>query len=141
MSRRAMARRDTIRRTTTSSLRIAANRRNAQKSTGPRTPEGKARSSRNARKHGLSAPVQADPSLLRAIDELTLELAGRGAGVERRERAARVASAQAELACARQAREALYGAPLDPVELAGKLESLDRYERRARSRRKFAIRA
>ncbi|MEK6797967.1 MAG: hypothetical protein AABZ12_03295 [Planctomycetota bacterium] len=38
-----------------SPLRLAANRRNAQRSTGPRTPEGKSRSSRNAVKHNILA--------------------------------------------------------------------------------------
>src|SRR5207244_1053320 len=38
----------------TTAAQIAANRRNAQRSTGPRTPQGKARSSANARKHGIN---------------------------------------------------------------------------------------
>ncbi|WP_435011478.1 hypothetical protein P12x_002790 [Tundrisphaera lichenicola] len=38
----------------TSEARVAANRRNALLSTGPKTPEGKARSRENAVKHGLT---------------------------------------------------------------------------------------
>ena len=39
----------------TSPNKIEANRRNAKKSTGPRSAAGKAKSSRNAVKHGLLA--------------------------------------------------------------------------------------
>jgi hypothetical protein len=40
---------------TVSPEQLAANRANAARSTGPRTPEGKLRSSQNARKHGFTA--------------------------------------------------------------------------------------
>jgi hypothetical protein len=59
-----------------SDARVAANRRNAQRSTGPRTGAGKARSSRNAQKHGLSRPASHDPALAPDLDALTRLLAG-----------------------------------------------------------------
>ena len=40
---------------------IEANRRNAQRSTGPKTPEGKAAVSRNAQKHGLASRLAVLP--------------------------------------------------------------------------------
>ena len=45
----------------TTTTRAEINRRNAQKSTGPRTPEGKERSRLNAVKHGLSATIPVLP--------------------------------------------------------------------------------
>ena len=41
----------------TSDRKIAANRANAAKSTGPKTPRGKRNSSRNGIRHGLLASV------------------------------------------------------------------------------------
>ena len=40
-----------------SEKRLAANRANAQKSTGPKTPQGKAYSSQNATTHGMLASI------------------------------------------------------------------------------------
>lgn len=42
-----------VSKTTVSARRLAANRQNAKCSTGPKTPEGKATSSRNSYKHGI----------------------------------------------------------------------------------------
>ena len=54
---------------------IAANRRNGSLSRGPKTSAGKARSSRNALKHGLSIPVNRDKTLRRQIEVLARILA------------------------------------------------------------------
>ncbi len=52
-----------------SEKQIEANRRNAQRSTGPRTPEGKARSSRNNLRHGLTAQIVLMPDEDREIHD------------------------------------------------------------------------
>jgi hypothetical protein len=45
----------------TTALQVAANSRNATHSTGPKSPEGKARSSKNALRHGLRSDVPVLP--------------------------------------------------------------------------------
>ena len=58
-----------------SERQIAANRRNARSSTGPRSQVGKKRTNRNAFRHGLTIP-NADPDVAVKIDELTLQFVG-----------------------------------------------------------------
>jgi hypothetical protein len=84
--------------------RLAANRRNALRSTGPKSAAGKQRAARNALKHGLAVPVGADPTLFEQIDALALLIAGEEASAARLVLARRVAEAQLDLDRVRAAR-------------------------------------
>jgi hypothetical protein len=55
---------------------IAANRRNAGKSTGPRSRAGKKRARQNAYRHGLAAGPATSATFIRNVEKLAREIAG-----------------------------------------------------------------
>ena len=120
----------------TSDRKTEANRANARVSTGPNTFHGRARSAGNAFRHGLSLPVQFDQALGEEVQALARHIAGPNAGAQIQMLACRVAEAEVDLRRVRLARHQLLSS-----REAKALEAMERYERRARSRRKFAIRA
>jgi hypothetical protein len=117
------------------SLRAKINRLNARHSTGPRTAEGRARSSKNSLRHGLAVPIDVMPELAKRRDviadaieasgefpkDLAMSLAGFLITLER-VRAARHAS----LTCGVPATASLSSA-------IGEHLSTLRYEREARA--------
>jgi hypothetical protein len=117
-----------------SERQIAANRANAKKSTGPRTPAGRARSSQNARIHGLTSKL-IDPVHDRAPQEKIDELAGVGADQFRLDSAKNFLYAQLRLERVAEERQRLFEELLVSQNIADKrlrrIAALDRYERYA----------
>ena len=60
----------------TSQRKIAANRSNSQRSSGPRTADGKRKASGNSRKHGWAALERRLPTASPAIEQLAKALSG-----------------------------------------------------------------
>jgi hypothetical protein len=133
----------------TSERKIAANRNNAKKSTGPRSEGGRSVSRRNALRHGLAVSIGNDSAFGSDVEDLA-KLLSSASGLHSVSGVAReAAEAQLDLSRIRNIRDCLYetiyfvdGAASDRLaELNDKLAKLERYERRAFSRRRRALRA
>ena len=89
-----------------SERQIAANRRNARKSTGPRSGAGKKRASRNAYRYGLTLNITS-AAFAKQLDKLVREIAGDTKDAILLERARAIAQAELELARVRRVKVAL----------------------------------
>jgi hypothetical protein len=131
----------------TTEKKIAANRRNAKRSTGPRTKSGQAKASRNALRHGLAISIASDPALSGEAERLARMIAGDD--TERLPSARIAAEATIELSRIRLAKTQCHERSTAPggsddiqvveASLLGLIQ-VDRYERRAFSRLKKALR-
>ena len=90
----------------TSERQIAANRRNARTSTGPRSTSGKKRASQNAFRHGL-AKRMSSAEVDREVEELARQIAGDTEDKITIELARDAAEAELELARVRRVKAAL----------------------------------
>jgi hypothetical protein len=129
-----------------SERQIAANRKNAKKSTGPRSEAGREASRHNARRHGLAIAIETDPAFQHDIEKLAKALSPCQNVGEHAQDAAR---AELDLMRIRKIRTSLFemfslvandANSVSLAELNDKLAKLERYERRAFSRRKRALR-
>jgi hypothetical protein len=90
-----------------SERQIAANRRNARRSTGPRSGAGKTRASRNAYRHGLTLNITSTAEYAKQLETLVRKIAGGTKDPVKLERARAIAQADLELARVRRAKVAL----------------------------------
>ena len=133
-----------------SDRKVAANRGNAKKSTGPKSESGQKRSRRNARRHGLAIDVGSDPTFSADIESLAKAISSAWGAHSVGDLGREGAAAEIDLLRIRKIRAALFNAffegrpdvqPNDYAALNTHLAKLERYERRAFSRRKYALRA
>jgi hypothetical protein len=126
-----------------SEKQIAANRRNAMRSTGPKSRLGKFRSSRNALRHGFSLGLALDPASIRRVNSLKGKLLSEGASKDTERAGEEFARAEIQIASIRntqsKALAELVKAPEgDHTKEIRRLAALDRYERYALTLRQRA---
>jgi hypothetical protein len=118
---------------------MAANRANAQRSTGPKTAAGKMKSSRNAYRHGLSGPLPNDLETSSKVSAMVRALMLGGAAEHNHSWAVEFAEAHAARLRIRAVRKnMLLWINRGDDDTARRLLYLDRYERYADTRRRRA---
>src|SRR3954454_15443473 len=105
---------------------IAANRRNGQKSTGPKTKAGKTRSSGNAFRHGLTSRRRVHEEWAQDIELVASHIAGSSHNPLVLEDARTAAEAIVQLVRVRRARVALIGQLSDSPNLGSDLKPTTR---------------
>jgi hypothetical protein len=90
-----------------SERQIAANRRNARKSTGPRSGAGKKRASRNAYRHGLTLSITSSAAFAKQLEKLARKIASDTENAIVLEHARAIAQAELDLARVRRAKVSL----------------------------------
>ena len=120
---------------------IAANQKNAKRSTGPQTMAGKKMSSRNSYKHGLSLALEPDGATRNQMELLVQQAAGQEASDERLEAASDYATAYYDIDRVRKVRAEILSdrslAKATPEQL-DELIAIDRYDSRAQTRQRRA---
>ena len=132
-----------------SERKLAANRRNASRSSGPRTLRGKSRSSRNAVRHGLAVPLSNDPVRLYEIEQLAKMLSASSNDLLRQDEARELAECHFDLRRIRSAKAAVLqhlGSFDNPdveahAAAAEALDKISRYESRVLARRRKLLAA
>jgi len=122
---------------------ILANRRNAQKSTGPQTAAGRLKSSRNAFRHGLSSPLRLDTATSAKIEAIAQVVTRDQADEEHLSAATELAEAQLQLSRIRRVRAELmatFDITSGNYQKLQQLAALDNYERLAFTKRRRASR-
>jgi len=83
----------------TSAKKVAANQSNGRKSRGPNTSTGKARASRNARRHGLATFAAKDPAMSASIKEMVDAICDGDDDPQLRQQAILIAESELWLSC------------------------------------------
>lgn len=126
-----------------SEKQIAANRANAKKSTGPKSPAGKLKSSQNAFRHGLSSPLPLTPEAAAKAASLVQAIVEEEGDEQALKFAAEFALAHLESERVRKTREELMASmPIDRSEIRTlkRIAALDRYDRYAFAKSRQALR-